>query len=242
MKNFQVPPGQATGCLPRTTRYGECCAKLEDEFNIISDEYLLRQHIEAPREEKLLSCVWEWLSQGRVGSCGAEAATNAMLVSREFSGAPRTRLNPWSVYQETSDKRDRGSSVSENLRYTLDFGILPMELWPRSKGWSTTPPKELLETEAPKNRAHEWLDINTIAEIRTALCLNFPIPFGWRGHSCVLLALKSLDTAYYLNSWGKSWSDNEHDWPGIGEIRLKDVDFGYEAWALRSTTDAGVSA
>lgn len=238
MNELNIPPGQATGCLPRTTKYGECCAKLEDEFNIIPDKDIVALHINAPYDDRLLSSVWVWLSQGSVGSCGAEAATNAVMLAREFCGAPRVELNPWSVYQHTSGGRDRGSSVGENMRRIVDVGILPMDVWPREKGWKQEPPQEMLEGVACKYRAHEWLDINSIAEMKTALTLNFPVPFGWRGHSCVLVALRDLKSAYYLNSWGKDWAANEHDWPGIGVINLKDVDLAYEAWALRTVVYA----
>jgi len=232
MRAIHPPPGQATGCKPRTTKYGECCDKLEDRFEIITDEGELRQAIERPREETLLSCVPSIFSQGRVGSCASEAGTGALKVLREFNGLPFAELSPWSMYCFTSGGRDNGSSVGETLLHLRETGVLTMETWPRSIPWHLKPSAELLAEEACNYRADEYFDTDSIDELRTALALNFPVQFGWRGHSCVLLALKTLDSAYYLNSWGSDWT--ETDMPGIGVIRLRDVDLRYEAWAMRS--------
>ena len=119
-----------------------------------------------------------------------------------------------------------------------EVGVLRMETWPRSKGWSTKPPKSLLDTEAIKHRADEYFDITDIQSVMTALVKNFPVQFGWQGHSCILLALKSLTEAYYLNSWGSKWSQT--DMPGIGVIKLRSIQFNYEAHALCTTVDAGI--
>ena len=237
MIRLAVPDGQATGCLPRTTRFGECCDMLEDRVEIITDDNVFREAINRPPEETLLKCVSSVFSQGRVGSCAAEAATGALKLIRKFNGLPDVEVSPWSMYAFTSGGRDQGSSVGENLLHLRETGVLTMETWPRSIPWNRKPSKELLESEACKYRAVEYFDISNIQAVMTALTLNFPVPFGWRGHSCVLLQLASLTTAYYLNSWGSKWS--ETGMPGIGIIKLRDINFNYEAWALRSVTDAG---
>lgn len=232
------PADQATGCNPRTTKYGEVCDKLEDRFDIITDDDVFREAIARDRSETLLKCVPSVFSQGRVGSCAAEAGTGLIQVVRAFNGLPPCKLAPWSMYASTSGGRDRGSSVGETLRYLREVGVLTMEQWPRSIPWNRKPSKDLLETEACKNRADEYFDIMDIQSLMTALVLNFPVQFGWQGHSCTALALKSLTEAYYLNSWGSKWSQT--GMPGIGIIKLRSIQFSYEAHALRTTVDAGI--
>lgn len=236
---IRIPEGQATGCLPRTTRFGECCDMLEDRIEIITDDNVFREAINRDPMETLLKCVPSVFSQGRVGSCAAEAATGALKLVREFNGLPFVELSPWSMYAFTSGGRDRGSSVGENLLHLRQTGVLPMEMWSRDEHpWNERPSYRLLAAEACRFRVHEWLDISNIQAVMTALTLNFPIPFGWQGHSCILLQLASMTTAYYLNSWGAKWS--ETGMPGIGIIKLRDIDFRYEAWALRTVTDSGI--
>jgi len=237
---MRIPEGQATGCLPRTTKYGECCAKLEDSVEIITDDRVFLEAIIRPRAETLLSCVPSVFSQGRVGSCASEGGTGLTKILRAWSGAPFVELSPWSMYAFTSGGRDRGSSVGETLIHLREVGVLTMETWPRTIPWNRKPSPDLLDSEACKYRVDEFFDIMTIEGVMTALTLNYPVQFGWQGHSCVLLALKSLTEAYYLNSWGADWT--ETDMPGVGVIPLRKIDFAYEAWAGRSTTDAGVAA
>lgn len=232
------PTDQATGCLPRTTKYGELCDKLEDRFEIITDDDVFREAIARPREETLLKCVPSVFSQGRVGSCAAEAGTGLLQLVRAFNGLPPIKLSPWSMYAFTSGGRDRGSSVGETLRHLREVGVLTMETWPRSIPYNRKPPKDLLDTEACLHRAGEFFDIMDIQSVMTALVLDFPIQFGWQGHSCILLALKSMTEAYYLNSWGAKWSQT--GMPGIGVIKLRSIQFSYEAHALRTTVDAGI--
>lgn len=236
--NHMTRDGYPTGCLPRTTGYGEQCDKLKDRV-VMATEAEIRDAIARPYEETLMRCVWTVFKQTQ-GSCAAEAGTGTIQLVRSFNGLPKVELSPHSVYAFTSGGKDRGSSVGETLIHLRDVGVLTMKTWPRdSIPWKRKPSRELLETEACLNRADEFLDIDSRDEMRTALVKNFPIQFGWNGHSCILLALKDRDTAYYLNSWGSSWSQTE--WPGIGVIRLRDVDLKYEAWALRTTVDGGTA-
>jgi hypothetical protein len=241
---MNIPHGQATGCNPRTTKYGECCAKFEDSFDIITDEELLRTALDRPIEETLLSCVEDVFSQGRVTSCASEAVCGAWQVASVFSGAPFVKLSPWSVFSasEVSGGRNQGSTLDDNLQRMQVDGALTMKTWPRSIPWNRKPPKDLITTEAKLRRVDEYYDINSIAEIKTALFKNFPVLFGGNGHAEVLLALRdSLDTAYKLNSWGAKWS--ETGLPGIGKARLdsRDIQLKYGCWALRTVTIAGAA-
>ena len=226
------------GCLPRKTLQGDCCAMFGDHFPTMATEDEYRKAIEREPMETLLKCVRSVFDQGRVGSCATESSTAAMQLVREFNGRPFVKLAPWSMYAFTSGGRDRGSSIDENLRHLQTTGVLTMEMWPRDEhDWSEKPSKALLADHGCKNRIDEWFDITTTDEIMTSLTLNFPVVFGWQGHSCVLLQLASMTTAYYLNSWGSDWS--ETDMPGVGVINLRSINFKYGAFAVRSVVDSG---
>lgn len=237
MQNMTNTEGFPTGCNPRTSRYGEICGKLEDNIDVITKADDFQEHINTPNEETLLRCVWSIYRQ-RVGSCATNSSSGAMKLVREFNGLPRVELSAESMYVFTGGGRDRGSSIDENLRHLQTTGVLPMELWPQDEHrWNDKPPKSLLDAEACKYRISEFFDISTIEEVMSALVLNMPVVFGWQSHSCVLLKLINMTSAYYLNSWGKGWSQT--GMPGIGKINLRSIGFHYGAFAVRSVTDAG---
>jgi hypothetical protein len=224
---LQVPQGQATGCLPRDSKYGEICAKLEDSIDIISrdkwgdliGDVLLRPY------------VYQIFSQGSVGSCATESTSGAWSIINEVAGKPSVLLNPWSLYAFTSGGRDRGSNVDRNLERARDVGILPESIWPRrgpnKNPWNRKPPAELFDKHAC--RIDEFYDIASIDEVGTALLRGFPVVYGWSGHSCVLTSLRDRNTAVYANSWGTSWGDK-----GFGTISLNKINFGYGAFAVRT--------
>jgi hypothetical protein len=79
-------------------------------------------------------------------------------------------------------------------------------------------------------RIDEFFDIGNINELGTALIKGYPVVFGWSGHSCIFVDLLDKNTAVYANSWDSSWGDD-----GFGTLRLSSVNFGYGAFAIRST-------
>ena len=233
MSKLIIPPGKATGCLPRATTYGQCCDKLEDRVNVITDEEQIRDLIGKVSLRPHLKTIGVY-DQNGYGSCATESTAGATKLSRAASNRPYVQLNPLSIYAFTSGGVDRGSNIDRNLEHARDIGILPEDVWPRSKGFRTKPPQELLDRHASRFRIDEFWDCGSVDDVRTSLVLGFPVSFGWRGHSCVLIALKDMNTAYYLNSWGADWGDN-----GVGTISLRSINFGYGAFAVRSVTDAG---
>jgi hypothetical protein len=231
------PDGVVRGCLPRRTLVGDVCPRLEERI-AFATEADYQKHIKLPLDQTLLRCVRSIFSQGNVGSCATESSTAAIQLVREFNGLDFEQLSPWSMYAFTSGGRDRGSSIDENLRHLQTTGVLTMDEWSRDEhDWNEKPSDALLKTRACRNRISEFFDITDIEGVMTALTLNMPVVFGWQGHSCVLLKLASMTTAYYLNSWGSGWS--ETGMPGIGKINLRSIGFHYGAFAVRSCTDSG---
>ncbi len=216
------------GCLPRRSRFGECCRPLADVIEII------------PREQwagligtvNLRPKVRQILDQGSAGSCATESTTQAAMVIREVVGQPFELLNPWSIYHWTSGGSDSGSSIDDNLQHAREYGILPESYWPRSKGWRADPPDGWKDV-AKAYRVDEFYDIANTEQVGTALLLGFPVVFGWQGHSCVLTGLLTTTTAEYANSWG-DWGDE-----GFGTIKLSSINFGYGAFSVRTAVSSG---
>lgn len=227
-----IPDGVAPGgCLPRATKFGECCDPMTDRIKVISsDEWSgiidanpdlgCKQHVEAVFRQKY-------------GSCATESTTGGTAIVRAQAGAEFVLLNPLSIYRVTSGGRDGGSNIDSNLKFARDKGILPESYWPRSKGFQATPPPGW-EKVAANYRIHEFWDIATTEEVGTALLLGLPVVFGWRRHSCTLVKLLKKGKAIYLNSWGASWGDG-----GFGTIRLAEINFRYGAFAIRTPSQAG---
>jgi len=222
------------GCNRRETRFGEVCGAFSDNLDTWNDD-VCREMIEHGVSMK--SHIREVKDQGQNGSCATESTTGSVQLIREFNGREFVKLNPLSLYAFTHASNrggGGGSSIDSNLARARDEGILPESVWPRSKGWHEKPPQDLMEEHAAKYRIDEFWDVGNISEVRTALLAQLPVVFGWRGHSCCLVELISMEEAIYLNSWGSDWGDD-----GLGRIKLSDIDFRYGAFAVRSVTDAG---
>jgi hypothetical protein len=222
-----IPDGKATGCNPRITQYGECCKLLADEIEII------------PRDKwggligqvNLRPFVNQILDQNGYGSCATESTTQGVQIARAVAGAPFVLLNPLSIYRVTSGGSDRGSSIDENLQFARDHGILPESYWPRSKGWRAAPPADW-KSVAANYRIDEFFDVGTVEELGTALLRGFPVVFGWQGHSVIATRLLSATMFEYANSWG-DWGDE-----GFGTLSLDSVNWGYGAFAVKTTAHA----
>lgn len=224
-----IPPGKKTGCLPRVTRFGDCCAPMADSIEVIPRDQWA-EIIAANPDLNARNHVKKIKDQDGIGACATFSTAQGTEMIRSMSGVEWVELNPFSIYRVTSHGRDQGSSIDENLEFARDIGILPESYWPQSKGWRATPP-DGWEQVAASFRIHEFYDIGTVDEVGTALLNALPVVFGWRGHSCVLVGLKSPTEAEYANSWKETWGDK-----GFGTINLNEINFRYGAFAVRSVS------
>ena len=227
-----LPPGYKTGCLPRKLAFGKVpgCPPMADVIETIPE----RDWGDLIGNVALCPNVRQILDQGRNGSCATESTTQGVLIVRDVAGLPFVLLNPLSIYRVTSGGRDQGSNIDSNLIFARDIGILPESYWPRSKGFRAIPP-DGWEDVAKPYRIEEFYDIRNKVEVGSALLKGFAVVFGWSGHSCIMTRLLSKTAARYANSWGMySGSDN-----GFDTIKLRSINFGYGAFAIRTATSEG---
>lgn len=215
------------GCRPRISKAGEWCPMASERIvtiprgeweTILADENSVR----------LRPWIPVVLDQDGVGSCATESATGAVMLQRSFTGQEFTLLNPWFIYHTTSGGRDGGSNIDSNLRFVRENGIAPEAIWPRSKGWRAKPTAEAYEA-AKQYRIIEFYDIQTVEEFGSALLLGFPVVYGRRGHSILAVDVVNKNEFRMLNSWG-NWGDN-----GTAVERFSGINWGYGAWAVRTT-------
>jgi hypothetical protein len=156
------------------------------------------------------------------------------MVAEVFSGQEFVELNPWFVYHTTSGGRDAGSSIDENLRFVRQYGIAPMSVWGRDKGWRQRPSDEAYDA-ALEHRIDEFYDITTVKEFVTALLLRMPVVWGANGHSVLKVEHLNDREGLDLNSWGSDWGDG-----GFGVwAPYRSITWQYGAFAIRTTTWTG---
>jgi hypothetical protein len=230
MNLWNVPPGKARGLLPRKAGYGTVCRPADEVIDVIPREEW-SSHIGKISLRPYVNVIFD---QDGIGSCATESTTQAIQVVRAWEGKPFVQLNPLFVYHTTSGGHDRGSNIDDNLRFILKYGVAPEAIWPRDKGFKATPSAEAKDA-ALDYKGLEWADVGTVLQFGSGLLKGYPIVFGYDGHSVLAVEVIDSESFRYVNSWDKSWGDN-----GFGVAKFDWINWGYGAWALRSTTGAAV--
>jgi len=221
------PSGRISGCLLRKSKPGEWCPLAKERIRII------------PREEwkdwegkiSLRSKCKKRFDQGAAGSCAMESAVQGGAISRCVSGLPFVLLNPYFGYHTTSGGRDQGSSIDENLVFLRKHGCASQAVWPRSKGWRAEPSEEAWE-DAKQYKIDEFYDIANVDEMVSALLQGFPVVWGANGHAVCKVEHLNDREGLDANSWGEDWGDE-----GFGVwARYSQINWGYGAWAVKTTT------
>lgn len=168
------------------------------------------------------------LNQKSVGSCASEGATGCVMATRSINGQEYVKLNPYFIYHTTSGGSDRGSTLSETVRFLRERGVASQDVWPRSQGWRRRPSSEAYE-DAKKYRQLKVQRVQSWDEFGTMLLQPFPVYFGYPGHAIFGSRLLSPTRFRYKNSWGSSWGDN-----GYGTLSNSRIQWSYGVYVFTS--------
>lgn len=217
------------GCLPKKSQTGEWFPRAADTIRIIPRD----QWDEIAQEISLKNRVLKIKDQNGFGACASYASVLSVEIARELAGYPYEELNALSVYGRVNGGRDAGSSIDENLRFIQQRGVVPVRLWPESKGWRANPPEEAWDA-ALDYRIDEADDIANVDEFVSVLLGGRPVVWGSRGHALCAIAHKK-DYPEVANSWDTSWGDE-----GFGKWdSYNRITWGYGAWSPRVARYSG---
>ena len=238
MPNYETPASFKPGLRPRETRFGglKDVPALRDAIDILTPDEI-RDLI--PRQDGLRPYIPPCYGndsdgiydQKQVGSCAAEAKDQGVSVIRMTKGLRWVKFNPYGTYHTTSGGVDQGSTLDGNLKFAMEFGCFPEDVWPRSNGWQVRPSEEAWEA-AYNYRVLEAFDLGSIPEMQTALVKGWPVYYGSDSHAKLYVQALDMPLGEYANSWHSSWGDR-----GFGTERFDNVWITYGAFAFRSVTD-----
>lgn len=221
------------------------CAAYADEAEVIPES----QWKELSEEIRIAGggstqLVTRIFNQGREGSCVANATSQAhqIVQARQFGKDRVIQLSAISLYKRIGRSPSSGAMVSSGLKEMASRGILPLNNEANQPRFPHTMPATGFYEDFPDGweqtaamfKGHEWLEINSLAEMGSALLRQLPVVVGRDGHSICYCDLVYQDGAMlvkYANSWG-NWGEG-----GFGYDSAKRIKSSSRwAFALRSVT------
>lgn len=154
------------------------------------------------------------LDQNGTNYCWINAPTHCIEIMRVVAGQPMVRLSPASVGCKIKNFRNQGGWGTEGLRYIIEHGLVPQNLWPPnaiSRQYDTA----AADAERVKYRCLEWWELKdrSLDEMMTCLFHRIPVAIGLNYWSHEVTAIDPVvaDGGRFgcriNNSWGTGWSD-----------------------------------
>jgi hypothetical protein len=183
--------------------------------------------------------------QKQEGSCVANASAQAMEIIQavQFGKDRVIPLSAISLYKRIGRSASSGAFVGDGITELCENGILPLDTPENREKFKHVMPNtgfrepfpEGWETTGELFLAVEFLKINHVAELISALYQRFPVVVGREGHSICYVRPKYEDgdlMAKYANSWG-DWGDNGYGYDTLKQIK-KCVGPSVGTYALRA--------
>jgi hypothetical protein len=219
MPTDPIPPGKATGLIPRNYAthppgYLACAPVAPDDWLIPVSEQQSRLDEQQQNKASLYDLrmanydVLKSLDQNGFSLCWNFSTTKACMYTRAIMGEPAIVLSPWYVAGQINNWRDEGGWGSASLEYVTKHGLPSLDKCPK---YSRSAVTSDAADNAALHKVTEWYDGTDDREqnkqiMITAFLLGLApvLDFNWLSHSmagCRLVSLNPL-TIDCDNSWG----------------------------------------
>ena len=171
----------------------------EERQNRISDE-LIRRNVPCK-------------DQNGTNYCWINAPVFCTEVVRMFQNEAHVELSPASVGCKIKNFKNQGGWGEEGLRYIVEHGVVPVNLWP-ANAISRQYDKPEYWTAAEAYKVTEWTELRprNMQQIASLVLRNIPVAVGynWWSHEVTVVDAVWLDGTLAIrirNSWGMGWGD-----------------------------------
>lgn len=149
--------------------------------------------------------------QGQTNYCWINAPTHCVEIIRVVQNQGMVILSPASAGGPIKKFRNDGGWGEEGLRWIVDHGLCPVDLWPAnaiSKSYYTEANRQV----ALNYRVTEWFELvpRNLDQLVSCLLRRIPVAVGynWWGHevtACDAVWMDGTVSIRIRNSWGMSW-------------------------------------
>jgi C1A family cysteine protease len=202
--------------------------------------YTARPKAALPSEVDLRPSMPPVYDQGQLGSCTGNAIAGAMEYERDRQGLSDFVPARLFIYYneralEGTVSSDSGAVIRDGIKVVNKDGVRPESLWPYDIGVFAVKPPKRCYVAAVTDRAVQYLAIQTLGDLKDAVCSNLAVVFGFTvyesfqspavaqtgvmpmpkpgeatvgGHAVMAVGYSDPKGQVIVrNSWGASWGD-----------------------------------
>jgi C1A family cysteine protease len=202
--------------------------------------YTARPKAALPSEFDLRPSMPPVYDQGQLGSCTGNAIAGAMEYERDRQGLSDFVPARLFIYYneralEGTVSSDSGAVIRDGIKVVNKDGVCPESLWPYDIGVFAVKPPKRCYVAAVTDRAVQYLAIQTLGDLKDAVCSNLAVVFGFTvyesfqspavaqtgvmpmpkpgeatvgGHAVMAVGYSDPKGQVIVrNSWGASWGD-----------------------------------
>ena len=202
--------------------------------------YTARPKAALPSEFDLRPSMPPVYDQGQLGSCTGNAIAGAMEYERDRQGLSDFVPARLFIYYneralEGTVSSDSGAVIRDGIKVVNKDGVCPESLWPYDIGVFAVKPPKRCYVAAVTDRAVQYLAIQTLGDLKDAVCSNLAVVFGFTvyesfqspavaqtgvmpmpkpgeatvgGHAVMAVGYSDPKGQVIVrNSWGASWAD-----------------------------------
>ena len=205
------------------------CASFADEAEVIPESDW--QDIAAAIQQRGTgnsALVTRIFNQKQEGSCVANATSqsNQIIQAQQFGKERVIQLSAISLYKRIGRSPNSGAMVSDGLKEMSSRGILPLDTPENKARFKHTMPATGFYEDFPDGweetagmfKSLEWIVIDRVEELVSALLMRWPVVVGREGHSICYCDYLPDGRVKYANSWG-DWGENGFGYDTIKKIK-----------------------